>query len=161
MKNIKMNLVNWMMSLVVVASVGGSVLAIFTPQTSIAAGIPDTCNINEGFLGFPSWYRGLVYTKNTAPKPEQICDIKSPKNSGGLSKFIWLVVLNVVEMAIVAAAYLSGFMFIYGGWMFIISQGKPESAAKARSIMTMAAMGLVLMISAVALVNFVFDKVIK
>lgn len=62
-------------------------------------------------------------------------------------------------MAVVAAAYLSGFMFLYGGWMFIISRGKPEGAAKARSIMTMAVMGLVLTISAVTLVNFIFDKI--
>jgi hypothetical protein len=55
---------------------------------------------------------------------------------------------------------MSGFYFLFGGWMFIISQGKPEGAAKARSIMTMALMGLVLTITAVTLMNFVIDKVI-
>lgn len=158
MKIFKMNLLRWVMPFVIVASVGGSMLAFAVPQTAAAA-LPDDCN--QGFLGFPSWYRGLVYTKNTAPKPEQICDIKSPSSSGGLSNFIWRIALNVVEIIVVAATYLSGFYFLYGGWLFIISQGKPESAAKARSIMTMAALGLVLLLSAVTLMNFIFDKVIN
>ncbi len=141
---------NWITSFVIIAAVGGVMVVTTTPQTTSAAGLSDSCN--QGFLGFPSWYRGLTDNK---------CNIKSPASAGGLSRFIWLIVLNIVEMAIVVAAYLSGFMFLFGGWMFIISQGKPETAAKARSIMTMAVMGLVLMISAIALVNFVFDKVIK
>jgi hypothetical protein len=62
-------------------------------------------------------------------------------------------------MAFVAGIYLSGFMFLFGGWMFIISRGKPEGAAKARSIMVMAVLGLVLMLGSVTLVQFIFNKV--
>jgi hypothetical protein len=149
MKTFKTNLLNWLMSFVVVVSVGGSMMAVVTPQVSSAAGPADNCN--QGFLGFPSWYRGLT---------DSNCDIKSPTNTGGLSGFILRIGLNVLEMAVVAASYMSGFYFLFGGWMFIISQGKPEGAAKARSIMTMALMGLVLTITAVTLMNFVIDKVI-
>ena len=149
MKTFKTNILNWIMSLAIVALVGGSIFAVAAPQMTSAAGLADNCS--SGFLGFPSWYRGLTNGD---------CNIKSPNSSGGLSNFIWRIALNVVEMAVVAAAYLSGFMFLYGGWMFIISRGKPEGAAKARSIMTMAAMGLVLTVTAVTLVNFVVDKVL-
>jgi hypothetical protein len=125
-------------------------VTVITPQTTNAAGLADNCN--QGFLGFPSWYRGLT---------DGDCNIKSPNSTGGLSNFIWRIALNVVEMAVVAAAYLSGFMFLYGGWLFIISRGKPEGAAKARSIMTMAAVGLVLTVTSVTLMNFIVDKVVN
>lgn len=149
MKTVKTNMLSWIMSLAVIAAVGGSIFAVAVPQTTSAAGPSDSCN--KGFLGFPSWYRGLT---------DGDCNIKSPNSSGGLSGFIWKIALNVVEMAVVAAAYLSGFMFLFGGWMFIISRGNPEGAVKARSIMTMAALGLVLTVTAVTLVNFVVDKVL-
>jgi len=145
------NLRNWLMAFVIIASIGGAMVAAIAPQTTSAASLADNCN-HGGFLGFPSWYRGLTDNK---------CDIKSPASAGGLSSIIWRIGLNVLEMAVVAAAYLSGFYFIYGGWLFIISQGKPETAAKARSIMMMALLGLILTISAVTLMNFVVDKVVN
>jgi hypothetical protein len=140
------------MSFVFVLSVAGSIVVVTTPQVARATAVSSTTCNTGGFLGFPPWYRGLT---------DASCNIMSPNDAsiGGLSNFIWRIALNVVEMAVVAAAYLSGFMFLYGGWMFIISRGKPEGAAKARSIMTMAVMGLVLTISAVTLVNFIFDKI--
>lgn len=153
-------ILNILMSFVIISSIGGSMLVVSAPQMANAA-LRDNCN--QGFLGFPSWYRGLT-------KAPPGCDIKDPNTlntagagepNNGLSNFIWRIVLNVAEMAIVAAAYLSGFMFLYGGWLFIISQGKPEGAAKARSVMMMAAIGLVLTISAVTLINFIYDKVIN
>lgn len=148
---------NILMSFVIISSLGGSIMAVAAPQMASAA-LNDNCN--KGFLGFPSWYRGLT-------KAPPGCDIKNPNalktpgKNDGISNFIWRIALNVLEMAIVAAAYLSGFYFLYGGWLFIISQGKPETAAKARSTMMMAALGLVLTISAVTLINFIYDKVIN
>ncbi|MCX6728159.1 MAG: hypothetical protein NTV39_00095 [Candidatus Saccharibacteria bacterium] len=150
MKTFKTNILSWVMSLVVITAIGGSILAVSAPQTTSAAGSSDSCS--SGFLGFPSWYRGLTNSD---------CNIESPNGTKGLSHFVWRIALNVVEMAVVAAAYLSGFMFLFGGWMFIISRGNPDGAVKARSIMTMAALGLVLTVSAVALVNFIFDKVLS
>lgn len=155
----KMNLLNWLISLFMVISTCGAMVTLVTVSSVDAATLDDSCN--SGFLGFPSWYRGL--TKPYKLSDPNSCKILSPNNSrvGGISNFIWRVALNVVEIIVVAATYLSGFYFLYGGWLFIISQGKPESAAKARSIMTMAALGLVLLLSAVTLMNFIFDKVIN
>jgi hypothetical protein len=146
---------NLLMSFIIIASVGGSMVAVVSPQTSYAA-LDDKCN-NDGkswFLGFPAWYRGLTNNK---------CDILNPNDVkiGGLSNFIWRIALNLLEIVVIAATYLSGFYFLYGGWLFIISQGKPEGAAKARSVMTMAALGLVFLLTAVTLINFIFDKVIN
>lgn len=143
---------NWIMSLALVASVGGAMLTMVAPQI-VTAAPATTCS--NSFLGFPAWYRGLT-------KPFPKCDIKSPSaTKNGLSKFIWTIGLNVLEIVVVAVAYLSSFYFLYGGWLFIISQGKPEGAAKARLTMTQAAIGLVVSITAVAFMNFIVDKVIN
>ncbi len=169
MKVFKMNLLHLVAVFLVTAFAGTAIIMVSAPKTEamLAGGggagggtakLDDSCN--SGFLGFPSWYRGL-----TKPAPD--CSIQSPKDlnspgkNDGLSNFIWRVALNVIEMAVMALAYVSGFMFLYGGWLFIISQGKPETAAKARSTMTMSAVGLVLMLSAVTLVEFIFSTVIK
>jgi hypothetical protein len=148
MKSFKMkNMRNWVAALMFVFSIGGVTLAITAPQDVYAASPTKDCN--SGFLGFPAWYRGLT---------DSNCNIKSPTNSHNLTSFIWHIALNILEMAIVAVAYLSGFYFLFGGWLFILSQGKPESIAKAKSTMTMALIGLVVSLAAVAIVAFFFSK---
>lgn len=142
MKSIK----NWIIALIIAASAGGVLMTMATPQTASA-------DCNSGFLGFPAWYRGLTNRK---------CEIKSPDNiEGGLSNFIWHIGLNVVEMALVAVAYLSGFFFLYGGYLFIISQGKPEGAAKARTTMLQAVIGLVVSVASIAIVTFIVTGILK
>jgi multisubunit Na+/H+ antiporter MnhE subunit len=88
------------------------------------------------------------------------CDIKSPKDSKELTNFIWHVALNVLEIFLIILGYLTGFYFLYGGFLFIASQGKPETAAKARMTMVYAVFGLVAALVSVALVNFVVEKVL-
>jgi len=145
------NIKNWIISLVIVASAGGAMMTMATPQVANAA---SSCN--QGFLGFPAWYRGLT-ENNSSGDP---CAIMSPngiKPNPTLSSFIWHIIFNVVEIAIVAAAYLSGFYFLYGGFLFIVSQGKPDNAAKARTTMLNALIGLVISLAAVTIINYIID----
>jgi len=142
---------NCIISLVIVASTGGAVLTMSVPQLANAADI-STCNTN-GFLGFPPWYRGLT---------DGNCDIKGPAaTNNGLSIFIWTIGLNILQMALVLTVYIAGFFFLYGGWLFIFSQGKPEGIVKGKSTMTMALIGLVVAIAAVAFVNYLWSNIIK
>lgn len=144
MKNVR----NWIVSLAIVASAGGALMATAIPQTAAAAN--PSCN--SGFLGFPAWYRGLT---------DGECNIVSPDKAGGLSKFIWHIALNIVEMALVAVGYVSAFYILYGGFQFMVSQGKPDNAAKARSIILDAIIGLIISFAAMAVINFVVDGVLK
>ena len=142
------NIKNWIISIVIVMSSGGAMLTMAMPQTVTASGT----DCNSGFLGFPAWYRGLTNAD---------CSIKSPTDSGGLSGFIWHIVLNCIEIALVAISYIAALLILYGGFLFIISQGKPEGAAKARMTMLDAAVGLVISIGSVVLVNFIIDGIWK
>lgn len=100
-------------------------------------------------LGFPAWYRGL--TKENGSN----CDIKSPTEAGGATKFIWIIVLNVVEMILRAAGYAAVIFIIYGGYKYMISTGSPDGMVAARKTIMNAAIGLVISIAAVAIVRTV------
>ena len=134
--------------------IGGLFTATVLPQVAYAAPSP-SCTSN--FLGFPAWYNGLLDGK---------CNVVSPDGKAGstdplhptLSNFIWHIGLNIVEIALVAVLYISAIFTIYGGFMFMTSQGKPDNAAKARMTMLDATIGLVISFAAVIAVNFIISK---
>lgn len=135
--------------LVVTIVLGGALFAIITPTTALAA-----VDCNKGFLGFPAWYDGLTDGSGN-------CNIVNPNDVGGLSPFIWRIVLNIIEIALGLLGYISAGFTLYGGFLFITSNGKPESAAKARKTMLDAIVGLVIAMGSIAIVNFIAGGIIK
>lgn len=125
-------------------AVGGllAVLPAATVQAQTAASTADKCN--QGFLTFPAWYRGLT---------NENCDIKSPAEAGGLSTFIWTIVLNLVEILLNVVGYAAVGFIIYGGIKYIYSTGSPSGMAGARKTILNAVIGLVLSILSIAVVN--------
>lgn len=127
------------MSLAIVATIGGSLMVTALPQTAFA-------ECNSGFLGFPAWYDKLTDDK---------CNIVSPDSVGGLSNFIWRIVLNVVSIGLVGAGYVAAYFILYGGFLFLTSQGDASDAARARSTMLDATIGLAISMASVAVINFI------
>jgi hypothetical protein len=130
---------NWIAALLFVASAGGATLAVATPQSAFAA-------CNDTLLTFPAWFKGLT---------DGSCNIKSPTDAGGLSTFIWTIVLNIIEMCLQLVGYISAGFIIRGGFKYMTSVGEPGEVAKAKKIITDAIIGLVLSIFSVAIVNLV------
>lgn len=131
---------NWIFAILFVASAGGATLAVAAPQTTMAA-----CTTRP-LLTFPAWYRGL--TKDD-------CSIKSPTDAGGLSKFIWTIVLNVIEMMLQIVGYVSVGFIIFGGFKFITGTGTPDTVVKARTTVLNAVIGLILSIASIGIVNVI------
>lgn len=131
-------------------AIASPVMAVASPQPVSAA---SEC---EGrVLGIPPWYRGL-----TGSAPD--CAIQGPDQlfSGeedALSKFIWRIVLNVVEMAIVIVAYVAIFFILYGGFLFLTGGAIPAQTEKARKTIIQAVVGLVIAMAAIALTNLTFS----
>ncbi len=134
--------------------VGGSTASLVV--TSSATALPPTkiSDCSQNFLTFPTWFRGLVDVKAVNGVNE--CVIKSPNDVGGLTKFITIIALNVVEMGLQLVVYLTVFFIIWGGFQFMTSQGDPNTAAKARQTIINAAIGLVISFAAIAAVNLIF-----
>jgi hypothetical protein len=129
----------WLAAMVFAASTGGVLVTTALPQTVNAA-------CSQRLLTFPAWYKGLTTDR---------CDIKSPKDAGGLSVFIWTIALNIIDMALQAVGYISVGFIIRGGFKYMTAIGEPAEVAKAKKIIMDAVIGLVIAVFSVAFVNFV------
>ena len=105
-------------------------LGVFTPAVSAANGI-NICSGNEN----------SVYCKN--------------KNTGETQ--VNGIIKTIVEVLLTAVGAISIIMIVIGGIMFALSSGDAQKAAKARSTILYAVVGLIVSIFASAIVNFVFD----
>lgn len=136
---IKQRIIQWTMAITFVIGVGGTSLAIASPQTVAAASCSDS------LLTFPAWYKGLL---------DGNCDIQNPATMG-LSVFIWKIVLNITQMALNLIGYLAVGFIIYGGYKYMLSAGSADGMVKARKTIMNAVIGLVLSIFSIAIVNVI------
>ncbi len=100
----------------------------------------------DDFMGFKPWYSNLC----------EGGEIKSPdQDSDGtaLSEFVWTIILNISFDVSLAIGYIALAMIIYGGFMYIMSQGDPGRAAKGKKTLTAAIIGLVIALSASVITN--------
>ncbi len=137
--------------------VASPVLAVVSPVQPTA----EARNCEARFLGVPPWYRGLMENPEVAEGAD--CNLKSPASfesapgkKDGLSVYIWKIVLNAIEMALVVAAYLAIFFVIYGGFQFITGGASSDTVAKARNTILNAVIGLIISLGAIAITNYIF-----
>jgi len=130
------------------------VVALASPQPSYAQPPSGTATgtvtkqCEYRILGMPTWFRGLTDTD---------CNIISPEKApGGLSGFIWAIVLNIIEIGLFIAGYVALFFVIYGGFQFLTGGNNPSQIEKARKTILNAVIGLAISMGAIAIVNLIF-----
>ena len=106
-------------------------LGVFTPSVSAANGIDICSEENEN----------SVYCQNKDSGGDQV---------GGIIK-------TIVEVLLMAVGAISIIMIVIGGILFALSSGDAQKAAKARSTILYAVVGLIVSVFASAIVKFVFD----
>lgn len=102
---------------------------------------------NERFLTFPTWYRGL-------PR-ETDGGVKLFDGEDGISKTIWVIALNIVEVIIQLVGYISVIYIMIGGYRYLLSNGSPDGNVRGRKTILNAIIGLIIAIASVAIVNTV------
>jgi hypothetical protein len=109
--------------------------------TQFAAG----CS-NKGITLIPTWYKYLKGTDD----PNGGCSIQFsfPGDLGAILLAIVEILLRIG--ALVAVAYI-----IYGGFMYLTSQGEPDRAKNAQTTITNAIVGLVIALLATGVVAFI------
>lgn len=130
-----------------------SFVGIMHSHSAIAASA-STCDSDANFLGFPTWYRGLTSGAD--------CSIElnpSGNTKNDLSKIVWTIALNVVEIAVRLMAYVATAYILYGGFTYLTSNGSPDKAQKGLTLITNAVVGLIISIAAIAIVNQLFEIV--
>lgn len=137
-----------LVALLMLASFTGGAVAL-SPNAYAAPG----CKSN--FLTFPAWYDGLT---------DSSCRLKSPSDLNGpekskLSRYIFRVVLNVLDMALQLVAYISVGYIMYGGFKWLTSASDSSKIAGARKTIQNALIGLVISILSVAIVNLIANNI--
>ena len=134
------------MSLVIIGSFGASVTF---PDTSFAES--NKCDKKGRILTLKPWYDGL--TKDD-------CSIKDPgSDADSQANFIWKIALNIVDDLLQLIGYTTVGYIMYGGFLMMTSNGAPDKAARGRKTIMSAAIGLVIALASVALVNFISSKI--
>lgn len=134
---------------IIVLSMGAMTLTV-SPVTYAA---PSSCT--SSFLTFPAWYRGLQTDD---------CTLKSPSKLGGdektkLSRYIWKIVLNVIEIVLQVVGYAAVGYMIYGGYKYLVSTGSPDKITAARKTIQNAIIGLIISIMSVAIVATIAGRI--
>lgn len=134
------------MSLMVIGSFGASVTF---PNTSFAES--NKCDKKGRILTLKPWYDGLT---------EDNCSIKDPgSDADSQANFIWKIALNIVDDLLQLIGYTTVGYIMYGGFLMMTSNGAPDKAAHGRKTIMSAAIGLVIALASVALVNFISSKI--
>lgn len=113
-----------------------------------------------GLFGFPTWYKYLpgVNTTVTADGSDKtvIGTVCTPQIHA--IGDVWLIGAAVLEILLRVAAIAALIYVIWGAVEFVSSQGEPDKTAKARKTVINALVGLVIAITATALVSFVAGR---
>lgn len=121
-------------------------LVTLAPEPAMALG-GGNCGTGQ-LLGFKPWFDGLCNDDNELEKPE---------GDDELVLFIWTIILNVLFDLTLAIGYIALGLVIYGGYLYIMSQGDPMRVARGKKTLTSAVIGVIIAMLASVLVNtFVF-----
>lgn len=121
-------------------------LAMLMPAPAMATIPGGDCGASE-FLGFRPWYDQLCEGSEIRP-PEK-------DDEHELTQYIWIIVLNVLFDLVLAVGYLAIGFIIYGGYLYIMSQGDPARAARGKKTLTSAIVGTIIALLASVAVNTV------
>jgi hypothetical protein len=105
---------------------------------------------SSSFLGFPSWFNGL-------PRKDGTCDIDFPAGNAqtNISSFVFMIVLNIIELALRVVGIAAAGYLIYGGFKYLVSAGSADRVTSGRKIITNALIGLVISFMSVAIVSLI------
>ena len=133
------------MSLMIIGSFGASVTF---PGISFA---DDACSNKGKILTLKPWYSGLT---------NDDCSLKNPgTDTNSQANYISKIVLNIVDDLLQLIGYTTVGYIMYGGFLMMTSNGAPDKAAHGRKTIMSAAIGLVIALASVALVNFISSKI--
>lgn len=133
----------WLTAIMMSFTLGGAVVtAGFSGERAVAA-----CSKNGSFLGFSPWYRGIQ---------NDDCSIKGPGSADGdLAKYIWTIVLNIIDDMLRVVGFACVAFIIYGGFKYMTSTGSSDGMSKAKTTILNALIGLGISVASVAVVNLV------
>ena len=122
---------------------------VFSNQT-FAVQCSQCSECHESFLGFQAWYSGIELKdcKNASIDSEHYKQLNN-----GLAVLVWTIILNVMLDISIAIGILATGFVMYGGYLYIFSQGSPDKAAKGKITIRNAIIGIVIAVAAGVIVG--------
>lgn len=111
---------------------------------AIQEGVDDSCA--KGILGMRPWYQGLTTRKNDK------CVVGTPSEEQ-MPLFVWTIVLNLLADLFAVVGYLALGFVMYGGWLYLRSEGDPGMVAKGKKTLVSAMIGIAIALLANVIVN--------
>lgn len=111
---------------------------------------------NGTVLGFKPWYEGLTHEVGDKCEIVPVCEKNAsdcPDGSKTINVFIWTAVLNIMFDLSLAVGIIAVGIVIYGGYLYMMSQGDPMRATRGKKTLTSAVIGVVIAMGASVLVN--------
>lgn len=108
------------------------------------------CQPKGDFFGLPTWYKYLP--------GENLSDGGCAVQIGKLSE-VWLILAAILELLLRLAAVAAIAMIVYGGVMFIMSEGNPDKTKKALGTVINACVGLAIAVVSAAMITFVAGRI--
>lgn len=111
---------------------------------------------NQSFLGFRPWYQGLTVENGDKCEIVPVCEKPGGcgnANEKNLNVFIWTAVLNIVFDLSLAVGMIAVGVVIYGGYLYIMSQGDPGKMARGKKTLVSAVIGVTIAMGATVIVN--------
>lgn len=136
-------------------------MVVFFPATT-SAQASSACPGSDGLLGFPTWYEYLDTNSNCDVSPIRHeadpirPDEKAPINLGAT---IGAILLAVIEILLRVAGIVAVGYVVYGGILYMTSQGTPDKLQAAQKTILHGLIGLIIAAFAVAIVNL-FSNVV-
>ncbi|MCL2037521.1 pilin [Candidatus Saccharibacteria bacterium] len=126
------------LSLVMIAGLSGSLVfampASAAPDTSTEKNIQELCKAN--------------------PNSSVCADLKDPNADTALNNTF----RNIINVLIFVAGIIAVIMITISGIRFVTGRGSPDAVTKARNMLIYSIVGLVIAVSAFAIVNFVLSR---
>jgi hypothetical protein len=115
---------------------------------AVANAGPAQCSgTSSSLLNFPTWYKYVDHGWNPETNG---CDVRAriPDDLAAIGFAIFEIILRIAGIAAV-------FFVMYGGFLYLTSQGEPDRAANGRTTIVNALTGLLIAMLATAIVNLV------
>lgn len=101
------------------------------------------------FMGLRAWYDNVA----------AVCEGRQPKDAEEIRSIVWLIVLNLVTLALQVVGYVCVGFVVWGGYQYMLSRGESSRVMSGKKTITNALIGLALCMTASLISGAIVDVV--
>lgn len=108
------------------------------------------------FFGLPVWYKYLNMETVTNKDGVSVCKVNIDFVQNPAD--IWAIFLGIIDILLRVGGIAAVIYVIYGGFLYMTSQGEPDRTKQAKETIIGAIIGLVIVMMATQIVSFIGNR---